>query len=47
MVEEKGVDAQRHRGVGDVRTSNEEDLVALECSAGLQEEVSTSVAYVM
>lgn len=46
-MEEKGVDAQRHRGVADVRASNEEDLVALECSAGLEEEVRTSVAYVM
>ena len=47
LVKEKGVDVQRHRGVGDVRVSNEEDLEAVEGNTGLEEEVRTSVAYCM
>lgn len=46
-MKEKGADMQKHRGVGDARVSNEEDLEALECNVGLEEEVRTSVAYCM
>lgn len=46
-MQEKRVDMQRHRGVGDARVSSEEDLEGLEGNIGLEEEVRTSVAFCM
>lgn len=41
-MKEKGVDMQRHRGVGDARVSTQEGSQGLKCSVCLEEEVGSS-----